>query len=158
MSKRSGQSGQVVVRNGKYVGRYYVDTPERRIRKAVVLGLLSEQHQPDAEQGSCLVCTSKTLTSLGSQSALFARFGTGGKSQRKLARDFGKCFLMRGTARVLADYLSGRTTGLVFSTRNGRPLAAREVVPYVLYPLCDSLGIKHGGMHALGMAERVYDR
>ena len=50
MSKRSGQSGQVFVRNGRYVGRYYVDTAERRIRKAVVLGLKSEMTKPEAKR------------------------------------------------------------------------------------------------------------
>lgn len=50
MSKRSGQCGQVFVRNGRFVGRYYVDTPERRIRKAVVLGLKSEMTKPEARR------------------------------------------------------------------------------------------------------------
>ena len=41
MSKRSGQSGQVFLRNGRWVGRYYVDVPGQtnRVRKAVVLGM-----------------------------------------------------------------------------------------------------------------------
>src|SRR5580704_17749114 len=50
MSKRSGQCGQVFVRNGRYVGRFNVDTPERRIRKAVVLGLKSEMTKPAAKR------------------------------------------------------------------------------------------------------------
>lgn len=50
MSKRSGQCGQVFVRNDRYVGRYYVDTPERRIRKAVVIGLKSEMTKPEAKR------------------------------------------------------------------------------------------------------------
>lgn len=44
MSKRSGQEGQVFLRNGKWVGRYYVDVfgQEERTRKAVVLGSKKE--------------------------------------------------------------------------------------------------------------------
>jgi hypothetical protein len=38
MSKRQRQTGQVVIRNGKYIGRCYFDTPDRRVRKAAVLG------------------------------------------------------------------------------------------------------------------------
>ncbi|MGA8409263.1 MAG: site-specific integrase, partial [Candidatus Acidiferrales bacterium] len=44
MSKRSGQSGQVFLRNDRWVGRFYVDAPGQtnRVRRAVVLGLKSE--------------------------------------------------------------------------------------------------------------------
>lgn len=50
MSKRSGQAGYVFSRNGQYVGRFYVDTPERRVRKAVVLGPRSEMTKPEAKR------------------------------------------------------------------------------------------------------------
>ncbi len=52
MSRRSGQAGQVFLRNGKWVGRYYVDVagqPERR-RVAVVLGLKSEMNKSEARR------------------------------------------------------------------------------------------------------------
>ena len=52
------------------------------------------------------------------------------------------------TARILKVHLATRQNNRVFSTRNGTPLANREVVFDVLYPICDKLGIKHGGMHA----------
>ncbi len=44
MSKRSGQAGQVKLRNERWIGRYYVDVPGQstRLRRAVVLGLESE--------------------------------------------------------------------------------------------------------------------
>jgi integrase len=44
MSKRSGQSGQVFLRNDRWVGRFYVDVPGQlnRVRKAVVLGMKNE--------------------------------------------------------------------------------------------------------------------
>src|SRR2546427_7297201 len=44
MSKRSGQVGQVFLRNDRWVGRFYVDVPgqSNRMRKAIVLGLKKE--------------------------------------------------------------------------------------------------------------------
>lgn len=42
--------GQVVLRNNRYVGRYYIDTPERRVRKAVVLGFKHEMTKPEAKR------------------------------------------------------------------------------------------------------------
>jgi integrase len=51
MSKRSGQAGQVFSRNGRWIGRYYVDVPEQinRVRKAVVLGMKNEITKPQAK-------------------------------------------------------------------------------------------------------------
>jgi integrase len=51
MSKRSGQAGQVFGRNGRWVGRYYVDVPDQtnRVRKAVVLGMINEITKPQAK-------------------------------------------------------------------------------------------------------------
>ena len=51
MSKRSGQAGQVFSRNGRWVGRYYVDVPDQtnRVRKAVVLGMKNEITKPQAK-------------------------------------------------------------------------------------------------------------
>src|ERR1700693_3460590 len=50
MSKRSGQAGQVFLRNDRWIGRYYVDVPEQtnRVRKAVVLGMKKELTKPEA--------------------------------------------------------------------------------------------------------------
>jgi integrase len=50
MSKRSGQAGQVFLRNNRWVGRFYVDVPgeTNRIRKAVVLGMKKELTKPEA--------------------------------------------------------------------------------------------------------------
>ena len=44
MSKRAGQSGQVFLRNGRWVGRFYVDVVGQtsRVRRAVVLGMKNE--------------------------------------------------------------------------------------------------------------------
>lgn len=39
MSRRYGQSGQVVKKGNKWHGRYYVDLPDRRKRVSVTLGL-----------------------------------------------------------------------------------------------------------------------
>jgi integrase len=51
MSKRSGQSGQVFLRNGRWVGRFYVDVlgQTNRVRKAVVLGMKRELTKPQAK-------------------------------------------------------------------------------------------------------------
>ena len=51
MSKRSGQTGQVLLRNNRWIGRYYVDvTGEfKRRRRAVVLGLKGELTKPEAK-------------------------------------------------------------------------------------------------------------
>lgn len=50
MSRRSGQSGQVFIRNGNYVGRYYEDTSEGRVRRAVILGPTSKLTKPEARR------------------------------------------------------------------------------------------------------------
>jgi integrase len=50
MSKRSGQTGQVFLRNGRWIGRFYVDVlgQTSRVRKAVVLGMKNELTKPQA--------------------------------------------------------------------------------------------------------------
>jgi integrase len=50
MSRRSGQAGQVFLRNDRWVGRFYVDVlgQTKRVRKAVVLGLKKELTKPEA--------------------------------------------------------------------------------------------------------------
>jgi integrase len=51
MSKRSGQEGQVFLRNDRWVGRYYVDVfgQDARTRKAVVLGSKREMTKTAAK-------------------------------------------------------------------------------------------------------------
>ena len=49
MSKRAGQTGALILRHDRWVGRFYVDTPEGRTRKAVVLGLRSELSKTEAK-------------------------------------------------------------------------------------------------------------
>jgi integrase len=51
MSKRAGQSGQVFLRNGRWVGRFYVDVlgQANRVRKAIVLGMKKELTKPQAK-------------------------------------------------------------------------------------------------------------
>jgi integrase len=50
MSKRAGQSGQVFLRNGRWIGRFYVDVAGQtsRVRKAVVLGMKKGLTKPQA--------------------------------------------------------------------------------------------------------------
>ena len=52
MSKRSGQRGQVLLRNNRWVGRYYVDEPghPKRKRRALVLGTKQELTRSEAKR------------------------------------------------------------------------------------------------------------
>ena len=52
MSKRSGQTGQVFLRNDRWVGRFYVDVPEasQRKRRALVLGMKRELNRSEAKR------------------------------------------------------------------------------------------------------------
>src|SRR5580658_7586394 len=52
MSKRSGQRGQVFLRNGRWVGRFYVDVPGdfKRKRRALVLGTKHELTRSEAKR------------------------------------------------------------------------------------------------------------
>jgi len=52
MSKRSGQRGQVFLRNERWVGRFYVDVPgdSRRKRRALVLGMKRELTRSEAKR------------------------------------------------------------------------------------------------------------
>lgn len=52
------------------------------------------------------------------------------------------------TAKALADHLGERTSGRVFQTRCGTPLSDHDVLRDALYPICDYLKIKRGGMQA----------
>ncbi len=48
---------------------------------------------------------------------------------------------------ILKDYLNGRTEGLVFHSKNGKPLRNNNVLRRRLHPLLAVLGIPEGGMH-----------
>jgi integrase len=59
--------------------------------------------------------------------------------------------LSRGLLAHLAEYVKTwrpNEKGLLFATRNGTPWDANLLVKRKLYPLLDSLGIEHGGLHA----------
>lgn len=309
MSKRSGQSGHVFVRNGRYVGRYYVDVPEGRVKKAITLGLKSKMTKPEARRRLLDIISSEGINeptylerALGSAKTfndvadqwerirvpklglnsqymspkLVAKhlrpfFGkmaidgiktgiinewistvmkgfepktvhnmyklfraivnwqyrqedqqprkwspdlpplpqheqrwftpeeaalivanakgrnkmllhlaasTGMRSGElsglrvedvdfkrhlirvvrstwlskevptKTRKGYREIFIDKDTVQALRGYLGTRTTGLMFPSKNGTPLRNREMVFDILYPLCDSLGIKRGGMHA----------
>jgi integrase len=64
---------------------------------------------------------------------------------RKGSRDV---WIDSGTVQMLKQYLGSRTLGRVFQSRNGTPLDTSNVLSEVLYPLCDSLSIPRGGLHA----------
>ena len=48
---------------------------------------------------------------------------------------------------MLRVHLSGRTSGLIFQTRNGTPPRKDVVNQKHLYPLLERLGLEKGGMH-----------
>ncbi len=52
------------------------------------------------------------------------------------------------TVMALSHHIGQRTSGLVFQTWTGKPLADHNVVRQNLKPLCKKLGIPAGGMHA----------
>jgi Phage integrase, N-terminal SAM-like domain len=52
MSRRGGQRGTVVERHGRYVGRYYVDSPDSAVghRRAIVLGKTDKMTKSEARR------------------------------------------------------------------------------------------------------------
>jgi len=52
MSRRSGQAGQVFLRHGRWIGRFWEDVPgqPQRKRRAIVLGLRGELTKPEARR------------------------------------------------------------------------------------------------------------
>lgn len=48
---------------------------------------------------------------------------------------------------MLKEHLNGRTEGLVFHSKNGKPLRNNNVLRRWLHPLLRKLGIPEGGMH-----------
>jgi len=48
---------------------------------------------------------------------------------------------------ILKDYLNGRSEGLLFHSKNGKPLRNNNVLRRRLHPLLAKLGIPEGGMH-----------
>jgi integrase len=65
----------------------------------------------------------------------------------KTKAGFREIFIDDSTVAVLAAHIEGQT-GLVFKTRNGTPLANREVVFDHLHPVCEQLKLPRAGMHA----------
>lgn len=66
----------------------------------------------------------------------------------KTQRGYRDVWIDTATAKVLQNHLGGRTSGRVFQTRCGTPLSDHDVLRDALYPICDNLKIKRGGMHA----------
>jgi integrase len=66
----------------------------------------------------------------------------------KTARGYRDVWIDSATADVLLEHLGGRTAGRIFQTRCGTPLSDHDVLRDSLYPICESLKINRGGMHA----------
>jgi integrase len=63
---------------------------------------------------------------------------------------YREIFIDEETARVLRQHIAARAgspKALVFSTSKGTSLTVDGVLTYTLYPICDKLSIKRGGMH-----------
>lgn len=54
---------------------------------------------------------------------------------------------------LLRQYFDGRTDGLLFHSKNGKPLRNNNVLRRQLHPLLERLGIPQGGMHASDTGE-----
>jgi integrase len=52
-----------------------------------------------------------------------------------------------GLVTMLKDYLNGRQEGLVFQSKNGKPLRNNNVLRRRLHPILQALSIREGGMH-----------
>jgi integrase len=66
----------------------------------------------------------------------------------KTKKGYRDVFVDSGTIQMLKEHLGGRTSGRIFETRTGTPLANHNIVRQVLKPICKRLGIAPGGMHA----------
>jgi len=66
----------------------------------------------------------------------------------KTRKGYREVWIDSATIRIIKEHLRNRTSGRVFQTRNGTPLNDRDVLVDVLYPICDRLKIRRGGMHA----------
>jgi integrase len=66
----------------------------------------------------------------------------------KTKKGYRDVWIDSGTSQMLKQHLGTRTSGRVFQSRSGTPLDTSNVLSEVLYPLCDSLSIPRGGLHA----------
>jgi integrase len=66
----------------------------------------------------------------------------------KTKRGYRDVWIDSTTVAMLRQHVGSRTSGRVFQSRLGTPLANGEVCRRVLTPLCERLGIASGGMHA----------
>jgi integrase len=66
----------------------------------------------------------------------------------KTKKGYRDVWIDSATSQMLKQHLGTRTSGRVFESRNGTPLDTSNVLSEVLYPLCDSLSIPRGGLHA----------
>jgi len=66
----------------------------------------------------------------------------------KTPRSYRDVWIDSQTVALLREHLGDRQTGRVFSTKNGTPLEANNVVRQVLHPICERLGIRIGGLHS----------
>lgn len=65
----------------------------------------------------------------------------------KTRKGYRVVWLDSRTVQLLGEFLSGRSQGRIFQTRNGTPLSC-ELMRLVLHPLCDQVGIPRGGLHS----------
>jgi integrase len=71
-----------------------------------------------------------------------------GQKQSTKSRNANRAIdVQPGLITMLKDYLNGRQEGLVFSSKNGKPLRNNNVLRRRLHPILQALSIREGGMH-----------
>ncbi len=71
-----------------------------------------------------------------------------GQKQSTKSRNANRAIdVQPGLVTMLKDYLNGRQEGLVFPSKNGKPLRNNNVLRRHLHPTLQALSIREGGMH-----------
>lgn len=63
-----------------------------------------------------------------------------------------------GVARVLSDFVGGRSGEYIFTTSNGKPLSQSNILRRSLHPILASFGMKRCGFHAFRRFRNTYLR
>jgi hypothetical protein len=100
MSKRSGQSGQVFLRHGRWIERFYIDVPgqSKRVRKAVVLGMKNEITKSQAKLKLKTILSDEGVNTATTFGAVAEQW-----EQKRLpqVKDFGKWIAVLDSLRAV---------------------------------------------------------
>ena len=106
MSRRSGQAGSVFLRHGRYVGRYWQDTPEGRTRKAIVLGLRSELTKSEAKRKLMLMLAQDSINVPTEVEAVRVTFTEAAQEWQAKRLQFLKPSTQYGAPKLIANHLT----------------------------------------------------